>query len=173
MFLWFFFSTLDIWLVIGEEATEEVIKRTVEALNISRPIPFSALLARKRAHARKIRVKSSCFLPQDIETGPPEDTQWFMVQESMSTSLLDISKDEGGKSNDRRLNPELLSCLKDRLHIDGSGGRAYISNPVIEQRLAFKAQGLDSGADENLNNPAFLSPCAHRKKGELASCELR
>ena len=111
-------------------------------------------------------------MPQDTETGPPEDTQWVMVQESMSTSLLDI-RDDGGQSNDRRLNPELLSRLKERLHIDGSGGRSYISNPVIEQRLAFKAQGLDSGADENLNNPAFLSPCSHRKKGELASCELR
>lgn len=144
----------------------------MDALNISRPIPFLELLARKRVRARRIKVKS-CFLPEDIETQPPKDIEWVMVEESMSTSLLDVSKDEGRQNNDRRLNPELLSCLKDRLHIDGSGGRSYISNPVIEQRLAFRAQGLDSGADENLNNPVFPSPRSPRRKGKLACCQLR
>ena len=131
----------------------------MDALNISRPIPFTDLLARKRARARK-RVKS-CFLPEEITISRPEEMEWLMVEESMCTSLLDPSKDTDGQDEDRRLNPELLSHLKERLSIDGSDGKSYISNPVIEQRLALKAQGLDSSTNNN------LSPCFHRRKGEL------
>lgn len=158
------FSLALIWLVLGIEATEEVIKSTVDALNISRPIPFTELLARKRARARK-RVKS-CFLPEEIKASRPEEMEWVMVEESMCTSLLGPSEDSDRQDEDRRLNPELLSHLKERLRIDGSGGRSYISNPVIEQRLALKAQGLDSSTNDN------LSPCFHRRKGELHAVNL-
>ena len=142
-----------------------MVKRTADALNIARPISFLDLLAQKRARARKLKVKS-CFLPESNGPRSPEEMNWVMVEQSMSASLLDISKDSEWSSKNRRLSAEMLSCIKDRLHIDSPNGRSYISNPGIEQRLAFRKREF-SAADESIDPPVSPSPRFHPRKGEL------
>ncbi|CAB3998671.1 Hypothetical predicted protein, partial [Paramuricea clavata] len=155
----------------GEEATEEVVKRTADALNISRPISFADVLAKKRARARKLKVKS-CFLPESNETSSPEEMDWVMVEQSMSASLVDLSKDSDWSNNDRRLSSEMFSCLKERLHIDSPSGRSYISNPGIEQRIAFRA-GLGLNAtDERLEPPVFPPPRPNARKAPKPPVDL-
>ena len=147
-------------LHVGEETTEEVVKKTADALNLARPISFVDILAEKRARARKLKVKS-CFIPESNEKGSPEQMDWGMVEQSMSASLIDVSQgSEGPCDEDRRLNAEMFSCLKERLHIESPCGRSYISNPGIEQRLAHRARGL-SATDDRIEPP--VSPPAHSR----------
>ena len=143
-----------------------MIKRTADALNISRPISFADVLAKKRARARKLKVKS-CFLPESNETSSPDEMDWVMVEQSMSASLVDLSKDSDWSNNDRRLSSEMFSCIKERLHIDSPSGRSYISNPGIEQRIAFRAGLGLSATDEHLEPPVFPPPRPNARKGKL------
>ena len=134
--------------------TEELIIQTAEALNIARPMSFMELLAKKRARVRKLKVKS-CFLPQSNDASSPEEMEWNLVEHSLSTSLVDLSRDDAGNTDERRFNPEMFSDIKERLHVGNTNGRSYISNPAIERRLAHRARGLNAG-DDGLQPP--ISP---------------
>ncbi|XP_028401814.1 uncharacterized protein LOC114524821 isoform X2 [Dendronephthya gigantea] len=154
----------------GEKATEAVVERTADTLNIARPISFCDLLARKNAWSRKLKAKS-CFLADTTGENSPEVMDWVTVERSMLASLVDPNRDLESTSNDRRLSTEMFSCLKDQLNIVGPSGRSYISNPGIEQRLAFKARGL-SASTENLSPPRPPPPGRHRRKASEPLMDL-
>ena len=118
-----------------------MVKKTADALNITRPISFKELLAKKHASARKLKVKS-CLLPETLSelTSPDELDEWITVEHSMSTSMLDLTKDSEWRNQRGQLNPDFFSCLKDRLAIDSPLG--------TERRHAFRARGLSAGSEK-------------------------
>lgn len=143
--------------------TDEVLQRTADALNIARPTTFADVLADKRA--AKMKVKSR-FLPQSNATNSPEEVDWVEIEQSMSASPLNLRKDSDWPKQGRRLSSETFSCLKEQLNIVGPSGRSYISTPGIEQRLAFRAQGLNSTEDSH-ETQVSLSSRIHARSGKM------